>query len=57
MYNVAELKIVDYNFYCICNHDTKLRIYDGTLAIKRLQKYFQVVDAEDAYVADAATFS
>ena len=35
----------------------KLRIFSETLAIKRLQKYFQVVDAEDAAVADAAAFA
>ena len=35
----------------------KLSIFCETLAIERLQKYFQVVDAEDAAVADAAAFA
>lgn len=35
-------------------NNAKLRIFCETLANKRLQKYFQVVDAEDAAVADAA---
>ena len=38
-------------------HIAKLHILCETLGIKRLQKYFEVVDAEDAAVADFATFT
>ena len=38
-------------------HIAKLHILCETLGIKRLQKYFEVVDAEDAAVADFATFA
>ena len=38
-------------------NNAKLRIFCETLANKRLQKYFQVVDAEDAAVADFAALA
>ena len=38
-------------------HIAKLHILCETLGIKRLQKYFEVVDAEDAAVADFAAFA
>ena len=48
--NVSLINIFFYFF-------AKLRIFCETLAIRRLQKYLAVVDAEDAAVADAAALA
>ncbi len=45
------------NFETIRNHVAKLINICETLAIKRLQKYFAVIDAEDAEDAAIADFA